>query len=96
LKKPKSKLSDTEKRVLRFVSLGKTNQEIASAMDVSESMVKHHMGNILRKLQLRNRVEVVIYGLMIAGFRHELILRRRLDLWRKRLTKSRQGRLKTG
>lgn len=89
---PKSKLSDAEKRVLRFVSLGKSNREIASSMGVSQSMIKHHMGNILRKLRLKNRVEVAIYGLMISGFKNEPILRRRVDLWRKRTTMSGQGR----
>ena len=89
-------ISDAEKSVLRLVSLGKSNREIASSMGVSQSMIKHHMGNILRKLRLKNRVEVAIYGLMICGFRNESSLRRRLDLWRKRTTLSRQGRRKRG
>jgi DNA-binding CsgD family transcriptional regulator len=90
--KPKSKLSDAEYRVLRFVSLGKTNKEIASSLGVGLSMVKHHMANVLKKLRLKNRVEVAIYGLMIAGFRHESSLRRRLDSWRKQPTMSKQRR----
>lgn len=88
MSKPKSKLSDAEYRVLYFVSLGKSNKEIASSLGVGLSMVKRHMTNVLRKLRLKNRVEVAIYGLMIAGVRHESILRRRLDLWRKRSTMS--------
>ena len=92
MNKSKFNLSDAEYRVLGFVSLAKTNKEIASRLGVSPSMVKHHMGNILRKLRLKNRVEVAIYGLMIAGFRHESILRRRLDLWRKRPPMSKQRR----
>ena len=92
LHKSKFKLSDAEYRVLRFVSLGKTNEEIASSLGVSLSMVKKHVGNVLRKLRLKKRVQLATYGLMIAGFRHESILCRRLNLWRKRLTMSKQRR----
>ena len=56
-----------EKRVLRLVSLARTNKEIAVELGISPATVKRHLENILRKLQLKNRVAAAIYGLMIAG-----------------------------
>jgi DNA-binding NarL/FixJ family response regulator len=62
-----SKVTAAERRVLRLVSLAKTNKEIAVELGVSPATVKRHLENILKKLQLKNRVEAAIYGLMIAG-----------------------------
>jgi DNA-binding NarL/FixJ family response regulator len=39
---------------------GKTNKEIAIAIKISEKTVKHYMTALMQKLQVRNRVEVVI------------------------------------
>ena len=88
----KSILSGAEYRVVRFVSLGKSNKQIASSSGVGVSMVKYLVGRILAKLGLKNRVEVEIYGLMIAGFRHESVLQRRLELWRNRPMTSKHRR----
>ena len=60
-------LTAAEERVLRLVSQSKTNREIASALGISPATVKRHMEKILRKLQLRNRVEAAIYGLTLKG-----------------------------
>lgn len=62
-----SKLTAAENRVLALVSFAKTNKEIASTLGISPATVKRHLENILDKLQLRNRVEAAIYGLIIAG-----------------------------
>jgi len=62
-----SKVTAAERRVLRLVSLARTNKEIAVELAVSPATVKRHLENILRKLQLRNRVDAAIHGLMIAG-----------------------------
>lgn len=62
-----SKVTAAERRVLRLVSLAKTNKEIAVVLGISPATVKRHLENILRKLQLRNRVDAAIHGLMIAG-----------------------------
>lgn len=58
-------LSATEKRVLNLVSQAKTNKEIAAAMNISPFTVKRHLEDILRKLNVRNRVEAAIYGLFV-------------------------------
>ena len=39
-----------------------SNRELAERLVVSENTVKYHLGNILRKLHLRNRAEVVAYA----------------------------------
>jgi DNA-binding NarL/FixJ family response regulator len=56
-------LTDREQEVLRLVTDGKTNREIAEALFIAESTVNFHMKNILSKLHLRNRAEAVAYAL---------------------------------
>ena len=56
------KLSAREKRVLGGVAEAKTNKEIACELHISPATVKRHLENILRKLQLRNRVEAAVYA----------------------------------
>jgi DNA-binding CsgD family transcriptional regulator len=62
-----SKLTAGEKRVLTLLSFAKTNKEIACALGISPATVKRHLENILRKLELSNRVEAAICGLIAAG-----------------------------
>jgi DNA-binding NarL/FixJ family response regulator len=64
------KLTPSEIRVLEFVSLAKTNKEIAALLNISPSTVKRHLENILRKAHLKNRVEAAIYGLALKGCPH--------------------------
>ena len=56
-------LTEREQEVVRLVALGFTNREIAEALVVSAETVKTHVGNILTKLQLSHRTQVVIYAL---------------------------------
>ncbi|MDQ7827386.1 MAG: response regulator transcription factor [Armatimonadota bacterium] len=55
-------LTERERDVLRCVSQGASNREIAVMLRISENTVKYHMRNILEKLHLRNRAEVVAYA----------------------------------
>jgi len=55
-------LTQREIEVLQMVAQGKSNQEIAEALVVSESTVKNHLRNILGKLHLRNRIEAAVYA----------------------------------
>lgn len=62
-----SSVTATEARVLGLISESRTNREIAVELSISPATVKRHVENILRKLQLRNRVEAAIYGLALNG-----------------------------
>jgi DNA-binding NarL/FixJ family response regulator len=56
------KLTPRETEVLREVAAGLSNTEIAEKLTVSEATVKTHVGSILAKLDLRNRVQAVIFA----------------------------------
>lgn len=55
-------LTEREREIFAAVSLGLTNQEISTKLFLSESTVKTHIGAILRKLDLRDRVQIVVYS----------------------------------
>jgi DNA-binding CsgD family transcriptional regulator len=78
-----SKVTAAERRVLRLVSLAKTNKEIAVVLDISPATVKRHLENILRKLHLRNRVDAAICGLIANGCPSGSSSTCPLELWRK-------------
>ncbi|PKB79581.1 MAG: hypothetical protein BZY88_12660 [SAR202 cluster bacterium Io17-Chloro-G9] len=59
---PSDSLSPREKEVLDLVSLGLTNKEVAEKLYVTENTVKYHMKNILDKLHLRNRSQVIAWA----------------------------------
>jgi DNA-binding NarL/FixJ family response regulator len=55
-----SKLTDREQTVFAQLAAGRSNREIASDLHLSEGTVKIHVGRILAKLGLRDRVQAVV------------------------------------
>ena len=55
-------LTDRERDVIRFLSQGLQNKDIASELGISEGTVKIHVHHIYAKLGLSNRVELAVYA----------------------------------
>ena len=56
-------LTEREINVLKLVAQGRTNQEIAEALVISERTVGNHISSILSKLHLANRTQAALYAL---------------------------------
>lgn len=56
-------LTARETEVLRLLAEGKSNQEIAGALEIAEVTVRTHVGHILDKLGASNRVEAALHAL---------------------------------
>jgi RNA polymerase sigma factor (sigma-70 family) len=55
-------LSEREKEVLQLVGQGLSNKEIGKKLYISESTVKNHLRNILAKLHLQNRMQLIAFA----------------------------------
>ncbi|MBD3887087.1 response regulator transcription factor [Phormidium tenue FACHB-886] len=56
-------LSDREIEVLQLIGQGMSNQEISTALNISESTVKTHVNRILSKLDVKDRTQAAILAL---------------------------------
>ncbi len=63
--------SDRENQVAALISEGQSNKEISTSLEISEPTVKKHVGHILEKLGLADRLQA---GLYLA--RNPLLFRR--------------------
>jgi DNA-binding NarL/FixJ family response regulator len=62
-RRPLDHLSPREREVLTALARGRSNRQIARALQISEETVKAHVSSILAKLQLADRTQAAIFGL---------------------------------
>ncbi|MEJ6550581.1 response regulator transcription factor [Corynebacterium sp. USCH3] len=55
-------LTPRERETVEQIATGRSNAEIAAALFISEETVKTHVRNVLQKLQLRDRAQVVVFA----------------------------------
>ena len=60
---PKDPLSRRELEVVKLIAEAYTNRQIASILNLSEKTVESHRANVLNKLGMRDRVELVRYAI---------------------------------
>lgn len=61
--KAQSILTMQERKILRLAILGFMNKEIAEKLYISPKTVENHKSNIMRKLDLKTKAEMIQYGL---------------------------------
>ena len=60
---PDDQLTPRELEVVKLIAEAHTNKQIAEALHLSEKTVESHRGNVLAKLGMRDRVELVRYAI---------------------------------
>jgi DNA-binding CsgD family transcriptional regulator len=59
----RSELTPRELEVVKLIAEAHTNKQIAQILSLSEKTVESHRGNVLAKLGMRDRVELVRYAI---------------------------------
>jgi two-component system response regulator NreC len=57
-------VSQRETEILRLIAVGNSNKDIATALQISVKTVEAHKANVMRKLGLRGRTDVVRYAVL--------------------------------
>ncbi|MHC9510604.1 two-component system response regulator NarL [Kangiella sp. M94] len=55
-------LTNRESQILRYISQGDSNKVIARKLDIAESTVKVHVKHLLKKINLRSRIEAALFA----------------------------------
>jgi DNA-binding NarL/FixJ family response regulator len=55
-------LSDREREVIQLIGRGLKNQQIAIQLCISESTVRHHLTSIYSKLEVSDRLELLVFA----------------------------------
>ena len=55
-------LTASEKRLVRLIMRGGTNRDVAAQLGVHEQTVKNSLSRVFRKVGVRNRVELAMFG----------------------------------
>jgi DNA-binding NarL/FixJ family response regulator len=66
---PCSELTPREEQVLKLITGGCSNQEIASKLNIAEKTVRIHVSSVLEKMGARDRTQAAIYAIQ-RGFVH--------------------------
>jgi DNA-binding NarL/FixJ family response regulator len=61
--KLKKVITPREKEVLRLLTTGSTNKEIAKVLFISEKTVKSHLNSIFKKLNVTRRLQAILYAI---------------------------------
>jgi DNA-binding NarL/FixJ family response regulator len=62
-KREGNELTEREKEVIKYIALGLLNKEIADKLSVSQRTVEAHRSNILKKLNLSTKADLIIYAI---------------------------------
>jgi two-component system response regulator DegU len=58
-----SRLTKREMEVLKLVTLGLLNKEIAHKLEISEKTVKNHVSNIFKKIEVSDRTQAAVFAI---------------------------------
>jgi DNA-binding NarL/FixJ family response regulator len=60
---PHTQLTTRERAIVRGISRGRSNREIASELGISEQTVKNQLTVIFHKLHIKNRLELAVWAI---------------------------------
>lgn len=56
-------LTKRELQVLKLLSIGKLNRQVAEELDISERTVKNHVSNIFKKIDVKDRTQAAVFAI---------------------------------
>lgn len=68
---PQQKLSTRETEVIRLIAQGYSNKEVVASLDISVKTVETYKANVMKKLDLKSRIDIVRYAIL-CGWMEDL------------------------